>query len=180
MKNYLSIFSVMMVVGFIQICSVANAATVNGNLGVTAIVGAGCQVNNSNVTSGSVDYGSLTFGSINTVGSQNVDAQTTGAGNGSIVMECSNGTTFTISLDNGQHYASGSRAMVNAGNGSMFLSYALYQNSARTIPWTSVSPLVGTASGAPATFNVYGRIPGGQTGIASGTYNDTVQVVISW
>lgn len=156
------------------------AATVNGRIGVTAIVGAGCQVNNSNVTAGVVDYGSLNFGSINTLGAQNIDAQTTGAGSGSIVMECSDGTTFTITLDNGQHFAAGSRSMVNAGNAAMFLSYTLYQNSARTIPWTAASPLTGTANGSPTTFNVYGRIPGGQSSVASGTYNDTVQVVVTW
>lgn len=179
MKRLSSFFSAVIILCVSQITN-AVGATVNGSLGVTAIVGAGCQVNNSNVTSGTVNFGNLDFGSINTIGSQNIDAQTTGSGNGSIVMECSNGTTFTITLDNGQHFASGSRAMVNAGNGAVFLSYALYQNVARTVAWTTASPLSGTASGAPATFHIYGRIPGGQTGISAGTYNDTVQVVISW
>lgn len=178
MKNLLRIFA-----GFsslLLIPSVSHAATVNGNLGVTAVVGAGCQVNNSNVVAGVVAFGTLNFGSINTLNAQNIDAQTTGSGNGSIEMECSNGTSFTISLDNGLHFASGSRAMVNAGNAAMFLPYVLYQNAARTVPWTNASPLTGTANGSPQTYSVYGRIPGGQTGISSGTYNDTVQVVISW
>ena len=180
MKHYSSIF-----LGIIFLFSVGGsnlvlAATVVGNLGVTAVVGAGCQVNASNVTAGIINFGSLDFGSINTIGNQTIDAQTTGAGNGSIVMECSNGTTFTISLDNGQHYASSTRSMVNAGNPAVLLAYTLYQNVARTVPWTTSSPLTGTANGAPATFPIYGRIPPGQTGITAGTYNDTVQVVIAW
>lgn len=145
-----------------------------------AVVGAGCQVNSGSVTSGSVNFGDLDFGSINTTNSQHVDAQSTGAGNGSIVMECSNGTTFSISLDNGQHYAGGVRSMANSGNASILLNYALYQNVARTLPWSAVIPLSGTSAGTATTFNVYGRIPGGQSGITSGTYNDTIQVVISW
>lgn len=162
------------------IASSSHAATVNGTLGVTAVIGSGCQVNNSNVTAGVVNFGSLNFGSINTINAQNVDAQTTGNGSGSIVMECSGGTSFSISLDNGQHFAGGTRAMANAGNASILLNYVLYQNAARTIPWTNASPLTTTATGSPDTFNVYGRIPGGQSGVTSGTYNDTVQVVITW
>lgn len=158
----------------------SNAATVNGTLGITAIVGAGCQVNNANVTGGIVDFGALNFGSINTIGAQNIDAQTTGGGSGGIVMECSDGTPFTISLDNGLHFAGGVRSMANTSNPATRLSYTLYQNAARTLPWTTGTPLSSTANGAPTTFNVYGRIPGGQSGISAGTYSDTVQVVITW
>ncbi len=180
MKHYSSIFSGIFFLFSIGVAQVALSATVTGNLGITAVVGAGCQVNSSNVTAGIINFGSLDFGSINTIGNQTIDAQTTGAGNGSIVMECSNGTPFTISLDNGLHYASSTRSMVNSGNASVLLAYTLYQNAARTVPWTTSSPLTGTASGAPVTYPVYGRIPPGQTGITAGTYNDTVQVVISW
>jgi len=180
MKSYSSIFPGAILILLLVVSQATFSATVTGNLGITAIVGAGCQVNASNVTAGIINFGSLDFGSINTIGNQTIDAQTTGAGNGSIVMECSNGTTFTIALDNGQHFASSTRSMVNAGNPAVLLAYTLYQNVARTVPWTTGSPLTGTANGAPATFPVYGRIPPGQTGITAGTYNDTVQVTISW
>ncbi|HTF95131.1 MAG TPA: spore coat U domain-containing protein [Cellvibrio sp.] len=181
MKHRLTVANLFFLsVSILLIVPLSQAATVNGTLGITAIVGSGCQVNNSNVTAGVVDFGSLDFGSINTIGAQNIDAQTTGNGSGSIVMECSGGTSFSIAIDNGQHFGSGSRSMANAGNASILLSYTLYQNAARTIPWTNASPLATTASGAADTFHVYGRIPGGQSGITSGTYNDTVQVVINW
>ena len=180
MKRFSSGFMLSLCFLYVTTLPSAFGATVTGNLGVTAIVGAGFQVNNNNVTYGTLNFGTLVFGSINTLGNQNIDAQTNGPGSGSIVMECSNGTAFTITLDNGQHFSGGTRSMVNAGNGSMFLSYTLYQDVARTVPWTVGSPLTGTANGSPATFNVFGRIPGGQTGVAAGTYNDTVQVVISW
>lgn len=157
-----------------------NAATVNGTLGVSATVGSGCQVNNSNVTSGVIDFGTLNFGSINTIGAANIDAQTTGGGSGGIVMECSNGTPFTITLDNGLHFSGGTRAMANTSTPSTLLSYTLYQNASRTLPWTTGTPLSSTANGAPTTFNVYGRIPGGQSGVSAGTYTDTIQVVITW
>jgi len=157
----------------------AISATATGTLGVNAVVGAGCQVNNG-ATSGSINFGNLSFGNIFAIGSQNVDAQTTGSGNGSIVMECANGTAFTISLDNGQHFSGGTRAMANSTNSAVLLNYALYQDAAHTVPWTSTSPLSATSTGVATTYDVYGRIPGGQTGITSGTYNDTVQVVITW
>lgn len=172
-------FGLLVVLSAIPFLS-SNAATVNGTLGVTAIVGAGCQVNNSNVTGGVVDFGALNFGSINTIGAPNIDAQTTGGGSGGIVMECSDGTPFTITLDNGLHFASGTRSMSNTTSPSTLLSYTLYQNAARTVPWTTSSPLSSTANGAPTTFNVYGRIPGNQMSVSAGTYTDTVQVVIAW
>lgn len=177
MKTAVRIFSLA---GLWLMATNLEAATVNGTVGVTATVGAGCQVNNNNVTSGVIDFGSLSFGNINAISSQNVDAQTNGAGNGGIVMECSDGTTFSITLDNGQHFASGTRSMVNGSNSSILLNYTLYQNAARTVPWTTGSPLSSTANGAPTTFNIYGRIPGGQSSISAGSYTDTVAVVISW
>ncbi len=175
--KYRSLFSCVI---FSIISPVAYSATVNGTLGVTAVVGVGCSVSSSSVTAGVVNFGSLNFGNLATINAANVDAQTTGGGSGSIVMNCSTGTPFTISFDNGQHFTGGSRAMVNSTDPAVFLSYTLYQNAARTIPWTTASPLSTTASGATDTFNVYGRIPGGQSGVTSGTYNDTVQVVVSW
>lgn len=167
---------------FLFVTSYSNvvfSATANGTLGVNAVVGAGCQVNNG-ATSGSINFGNLSFGNIFSIGSQNVDAQTSGSGNGSILMECSTGTTFSISLDNGQHFASGTRSMANSINSTILLNYTLYQNVARTVPWTSASPLSATSTGVATTYDVYGRIPGGQSGVTSGTYNDTVQVVITW
>ena len=180
MKQLSLLASATIVLLSIVYAAVSFAATVNGTLGVKAVVGAGCQVNSGSVTSGAINFGDLDFGSINTINSQHVDAQSSGAGNGSIMMECSNGTTFTISLDNGQHYAGGIRSMANTTNASILLNYSLYQNVSRTVPWTTSSPLSGTSPGTATTFNVYGRIPGGQSGITSGTYNDTIQVVISW
>lgn len=156
------------------------SATVNGTLSVTAVVGSGCSVNSSSVTGGVVNFGALNFGSITAINASNVDAQTTGGGSGSIVMNCSSGTPFSIAFDNGLHFSGGSRAMVNASDPAVLLSYTLYQNAARTVPWTSSSPLSTTASGGTETFNVYGRIPGGQSGVTSGNYSDTIQVVVSW
>jgi spore coat protein U-like protein len=159
--------------------NVAFAATATGTLGVNAVIGVGCQVNNG-TSAGTINFGNLSFGNIFAIGSQNVDSQTTGAGNGGILMECSTGTAFTITLDNGQHFANGTRSMVNATNNAVLLNYSLYQNSARTIPWTTASPLAATSTGVATVYEVYGRIPGGQAGITPGTYNDTVQVVITW
>jgi len=177
MKN-LSIAAAIFVLATTWINSVV-AATATGTLGINAVIGVGCQVNNG-TSSGSINFGNLSFGNIFAIGSQNIDSQTTGAGNGGILMECSTGTAFTITLDNGQHFANGTRSMVNATNNAILLNYTLYQNAARTIPWTAASPLTATSTGIATTYEVYGRIPGGQSGITAGTYNDTVQVVITW
>ncbi|MBE8716500.1 Csu type fimbrial protein [Cellvibrio polysaccharolyticus] len=159
--------------------SFASAATVNGILNVQAVVGSGCQVNATNVTNGAINYGTLNFGSIYSLGAQHVDAETTGANQGSITVECSAGTSYNIMLGPGQHFQSATRAM--SSGGATLLNYGLFQDPQRQLEWTPNSAIPFTAaSTAPTVHHVYGRIPGGQGSVQPGTYTDQVAVVVNW
>lgn len=85
--------------------------------------------------------------------------------------------------------AGGSFATRRMASGVNTLQYNLYRDSGRTTLWgdgtggsTSLSyllllPLLGNDS---RTDTIYGRIPGGQTGVAPGNYTDTITVTIEY
>lgn len=168
--------------GFVLACAImvpafASAASINGTLTVRAEVGAGCQVNSSGT--GTADFGTLDFGQLLSTNTLDVYAQSTGAGSGNIVVECTTGTEYTIALGDGENHDGTNRAMENGSNAGEFLSYVLYQDSGYATEWTTSSPLTVTSDGTEQSHVVYGRIPGGQTA-GAGVYTDLVQVTVSW
>lgn len=82
---------------------------------------------------------------------------------------------------------SGTRAMKS---GSSYLAYQLFQDSARTLPWTiNTGTCAGTtqlSSGAITSstqnlsFSVYGRIPSGQDPKVAANYTDSVTVAVNY
>lgn len=153
---------------FVLLISIVNlpgfAATTTGNLPVNATVAAACIF--GNITS--VNFGNYT-------GAQN-DAT------GAIEVNCTNGTTYTVSLGAG----TGSGATVAARLMTRTptpgtLAYNLYTTNARTTIWgdgtsgtvVMPQPPPATGTGAIQSYTVYGRIAAGLTPTA-GSYNDTV------
>lgn len=92
-----------------------------------------------------------------------VDASTTTFANGSVIVNCTLNTPYTIALDGGLHYlASGSRAIYdNSGNG---IPYVLYSNVGLSSQWgdsgaTNPYPSVpDTGTGADQEHIVYGAL----------------------
>lgn len=97
---------------------------------------------------------------------------------------CTSGAAWTVDADKGlnQTGVSGSyqRRLVN---GSAFLNYNLFTDSARTINFgsttTSGQTIAGTGTGAAQSTTFYASIPA-QTGTLSGTYNDTVTLTVTF
>ena len=109
---------------------------------------------------------------------------------GSISVQCTNTSPYSIGLDNGSHASGSQRRMYSAATGQ-YISYNLYTDSARSSAWTgstsassctggSGTCALGTGTGAtqPAV-TVYGRVPP-QTTPALGTYTDTVVVTVTY
>jgi spore coat protein U-like protein len=90
---------------------------------------------------------------------------------GSITLNCSLGTTPTISLNQG---GGGSATQRQMQHGADRLDYNLFQNS-----YTTAWPIDVAVSGygPTATASVYGRIPAGQNR-PEGSYTDTVVVTV--
>ncbi|EBO9655599.1 spore coat protein U domain-containing protein [Salmonella enterica subsp. enterica] len=158
---------------------VANAeGTIQGMLGVTLTIGAGCFVGGGN-SSGSVnDFGSISFGTYSSL-ANSIDARATGAG-GALSLTCTNGTDFTVALDNGRHVTSDNQRRM-ASTAGAFISYNLYQDAGRTTIWGSgAKALAGTGTGASVPLIVYARVPAAGSTPAANTYNDTVTMTVAW
>jgi spore coat protein U-like protein len=148
----------------------AIGATTSANLGVSASVAATCSIGATITT--------VAFGPYDPVVA---NASTPLNGTGSFDVTCTSGASGTsIGLDSGLNASGGIRRMTN---GTSFLNYYLYQDSARTTAWgntigtDTVTPAAWT--GAAQTFTVYGQIPAGQPA-TSGSYADTVTITVTY
>lgn len=150
--------------------SVGNCAVISALGGVQTSF----SVNANVLTTCTINAANLDFGTAGFL-SGNVDSSNT------ITINCNSGLPYTISLDGGLSGATNPtlRQMVN---GADDVTYAIYQNAARTIPWgdligTNTISSVGT--GLSQVFTTYGRVPT-QTTPPPGTYSDTVVVTITY
>lgn len=146
----------------------AMAATATTNVAVTTNVTANCAIVATPVAFGTYDPISPAALS----------------GTGTLTVTCTQGAAASITLGNGQNFAS-SRRMTN---GSAFIGYQVYTPSsnlplapcATVTPWPDTAPgfvLPVAPSNAPRTFNVCGLIPAGQDA-PSGNYVDSMVATV--
>jgi spore coat protein U-like protein len=107
-----------------------------------------------------------------------VDAQ------GTLVVNCSAGTPYTIGLNAGGNSTAATATATNrrmASGAGNFVPYGLYRDAGRTLFWGDVigtNTLAGTGSAANQSIPVYGRVP--STNAPAGTYADTVTATITY
>lgn len=102
---------------------------------------------------------------------------------GTITVNCSAGTPYTIGLDGGAN-SLGSLASPAAGDrrmasGTGFVPYDLFRDAGFSQFWGNtpgVDTAAGTGNAANQTYTVHGRVP--STNFAAGTYVDTVTAKI--
>ncbi len=96
-----------------------------------------------------------------------------------ITVACSGNPTWQVGLNNGTHYAHGTRNMMNADGST--IQYQLYRDPARTQLWgATVNSDTVAGSGTSSTqLIVYGRVPA-QTASTPGTYSDTITVTLTY
>jgi spore coat protein U-like protein len=145
---------------------VADAATTTTTFPVTATVLKACIVNAN----------PLNFGNYDPTAATPLDGTTT------LSVLCTVGTSFTVGLSAGASTGATvtTRKMTNGAN---VLSYALYQEAARTNNWGNTpgtdTPPATTAPVLPTSLTVYGRVAAGQN-VVAGAYNDTVTVTVNY
>ncbi len=108
----------------------AHAASDAVNLNVKVTINATCDIQTASPAD--VDFGSV------------ISSLTNVDNAGSLSVNCTNGTGYTIGLDNGQNFSS-TRRMIK---GTDFVAYNLYRDAGRTLPWGDVagSVLAGTGT----------------------------------
>jgi len=100
----------------------------------------------------------------------------------SVSVNCTGSAPYSVAMGGGNNQSGSLRRMVGpAGN---FLSYQLYSDSARVVPWGDDggqlgSRVAGTGSGSAQSLTVYGRIPAGQFP-GPGSYSDSVIVTVDY
>lgn len=118
----------------------------------------------------------------------NVVRQTAQTATGNLYVTCTNGTPYTIALNNGSH-SSGttttatSRRMYSSATSS-YVPYGLYTGSTLATVWgdgtNSTGTVGGTGTAAQQTVPVYGQVAAASTNVAAGSYSDVVTATITY
>ena len=106
---------------------------------------------------------------------------TSAASQTTLSITCPNGTPWQVGLSNGQHFSGSTRRMRHT-TANTWISYGLFQNTARTTPWgTSIGTNTrgGTGTGSAQALTIYGQAPV-QPISASGSYQDNVTVTLTY
>lgn len=144
----------------------AFAGSINSNFQVTASISTTCAFGTLNP---------LAFGTYDPLVA-NASSGSDLAGSTTFNIDCVNGTAVAINLDNGLHASGGERFMTSSGNK---LQYTLYQDSAHTIAWDSLTAENVTGTGSSQAINLYGVLPKGQNE-PIGSYADTLTVTLTY
>lgn len=137
----------------------AYAATANGTLDVQATVVNTCVVQTTPVVFASVGLDEATA-------------------NGSITVNCTNTSAFTVALDGGGAGDISARTLTHASLPASF-NYQLYTNPGLTTVWgDGVTGSLANGSGPSQTLTVYGRTT--STPDTAGAYSDEVQVTVTY
>ncbi|MDQ8038587.1 MAG: spore coat U domain-containing protein [Pedobacter sp.] len=141
----------------------AHAATDTTTFNVTITITESCDIHT--VAATDVDFGSVVRSS----------AAVSESASGNLVVNCSDGTPYTIGLNNGGNY-SGSRRMTDGTN---FVSYGLFRDNAHSNPWGNTTDLLsGTGDGTDQNIPVYGLVT--SVNVPAGTYNDIVTATVTY
>lgn len=147
---------------------VAHAGSQTTNLAVTASVGANCTISTA----------TLAFGTYDPVAAN----AATGAdltGTGTVTIACTKGAVTSVELGLGAN-ASGSQRRLT--NGTDFLNYDVFQDSAHAVVWGTGTAKkdTGTSTGTtPVNHTTFGLVPKGQDP-GTGSYTDTVVATVNF
>ncbi|MFN3609553.1 MAG: spore coat U domain-containing protein [Hyphomonas sp.] len=137
----------------------AHAATANGTLDVQATVVNTCVVLTTPVVFASVGLDAVTA-------------------NGSITVNCTNSSAFTVALDGGDSGDISARTLSHATLPASF-NYQLYTDAGRTTVWgDGVTGTQANGTGPSQTLTVYGVTT--STPDTAGAYADEVQVTVTY
>jgi spore coat protein U-like protein len=155
------------------------ATTVTGQITSTLILTNSCLVNGAAGSSG-LNFGSLNLGTTTSLFTT-TGGQVLGGGGGALSIQCSSGTTPTVTVSAGAHdgqSTGGTRALAD-GNGN-FVPYDFYTDSgfSQLLAINGVINLT-ASTGAAQAVNIYGKAVG-KAGLPAGTYTDTVSVQLTF
>lgn len=144
----------------------AAAASTTTTFAVNSTVNAACAVLASSLSFGLYDPASSTATS----------------GTTNLTVTCTNGTTYTVGLDEGVGSgATVAQRKMSAGTATD-MNYSLYTDAAHTSVWgetIGTNTVAGTGSGGAQSLTIYGMIPAQQT-VQPGVFADTITVTLTY
>lgn len=149
----------------------ADAATATGNFQVRITITESCSFSTAGASD--LDFGDKARASAGDVADQ-----------GSLVVNCTQGTPYNIGLNQGTGAGAttSNRKMTSAGGDTV--GYSLYRDGALTQNWgdtVGVDTQPGTGTGSDQTVPVYGRVLGGSNvNVPAGQYSDTIVATITY
>jgi spore coat protein U-like protein len=141
------------------------ASTVNTN-NITATVSAKC----------TIGAFSIAFGVYDPFAAAPLDQP------GTVTINCTKGTSGTVSFDLGANASGAIRRMKDTGAGTNFLTYEVYSDAAHTIVWNAVNTVVlgpSVSKNTALTATAYGRVPNGQDAAVM-SYQDTLVATVTF
>ncbi|MGG2100031.1 Csu type fimbrial protein [Stenotrophomonas sp. NRRL B-14846] len=103
-----------------------------------------------------------------------------------LTLTCLKNTAFQVGLNNGQNNPTATttrRMATTIGGSTYYLTYELYRDAARSQRWgntLTVDTASSTGTGSAQQLTIYGRVPPVTGQPPAGTYNDLVQVTITY
>lgn len=158
-------------------------ANITGQLDVRITIGTGCSIVNIGASGSFNQFGTLDFGVKSSLAAASDGQSTAAGGAGVLQIVCTVGQPYQITLDGGLNASPATQRRMqnqNTGASSNYIIYNLYQEAAHTnsyIPGTAVSR---TATGLPQPLIIYGQVPIVTPTPATGTYTDSVNVLITF
>lgn len=164
-----ALISVLAGSSILGLTPLAYAADTNGNFDVTITIDSSCTIDTA--TDGDVVFGS-----------QISSATNIQIGTASIDVTCTQGTAYSIALNDGANANATSRRMIGQTLATDFVPYQLYSDAYTTL-WgdgTTFGALKGAQTGTGAIQNhiVYGQVP--STNFSAQDYKDTVTATVTW
>jgi spore coat protein U-like protein len=123
----------------------------------------------------SISATNLNFGTISSFLNP-VDASST------LSVTCSATLPYTVSLSGGLTNASDPTQRKMKSSSNDVLTYGLYRDALRALPWgstTSINTFSGTGTASTQILNVYGRVSSGQN-VPPGTFSDTISATVTY
>jgi spore coat protein U-like protein len=120
----------------------------------------------------------IAFGAYDSAGAQDTTPLTSTA---DLTSRCTRGSTFTVTISDGNGHDGASRRMENQATPGEFLGYDLYQDAAYTTVWgdTAADDLDYTSPNRSLqTHTIYARVPAAQDPLV-GDYEDVVTVTFT-
>ncbi len=149
---------IIMVMSMLLTATAVMALTETDSLDVLANVVSRCRISSTT----DVDFGNY----------DPTDPADNITGQGGATFRCTRGTNYQMFI-----------ARTNVMSfGAESLNYVLYSDAARTSVYQSALPGIAgvSASNAPVTEDIYGRIPAMQDALAGGPYSETVTFTIEY